>query len=89
MNAASTRARAVVNPVIDYLDILLMGPANTGLTLVPHRGGTTYAWDSPASIGPAAGSVAAGALRSWNCEPENPCCRCGCSAIPCSPSPGS
>ena len=55
--SAMPRVRAAVKPVIDYLGILLIGLAATGLTLVTSWGGTTYAWGSPVIIGMAAGSV--------------------------------
>ncbi len=57
-SSAMPNARAVVKPVIDYLGILLIGLAATGLTLVTSWGGTQYAWGSPVIIGMAAGSVA-------------------------------
>ncbi|MEV6824514.1 MDR family MFS transporter [Amycolatopsis sp. NPDC051102] len=56
-SSAMPNARAAVRPVIDYLGILLIGLAATGLTLVTSWGGTQYAWDSPVIIGMAAGSV--------------------------------
>ncbi|MBE8517896.1 MFS transporter [Amycolatopsis sp. H6(2020)] len=57
-SSAMPNARAVVKPVIDYLGILLIGLAATGLTLVTSWGGTQYAWGSPVIIGMALGSVA-------------------------------
>ena len=56
-SSAMPNARAVVKPVIDYLGILLIGLAATGLTLVTSWGGTQYAWGSPTIIGMAIGSV--------------------------------
>ncbi|WP_410620826.1 DHA2 family efflux MFS transporter permease subunit [Amycolatopsis sp. cmx-8-4] len=56
-SAAMPNARAAVKPVIDYLGILLIGLAATGLTLVTSWGGTQYAWGSPTIIGMAIGSV--------------------------------
>jgi EmrB/QacA subfamily drug resistance transporter len=56
-SSAMPNARAAVKPVIDYLGILLIGLAATGLTLVTSWGGTQYAWGSPVIIGMAAGSV--------------------------------
>ncbi|WP_372665006.1 DHA2 family efflux MFS transporter permease subunit [Amycolatopsis kentuckyensis] len=56
-SAAMPNARAAVKPVIDYLGILLIGLAATGLTLVTSWGGTQYAWGSPVIIGMAIGSV--------------------------------
>ncbi|WIV55061.1 MDR family MFS transporter [Amycolatopsis nalaikhensis] len=56
-SSAMPNARAVVKPVIDYLGILLIGLAATGLTLVTSWGGTQYAWGSPVIIGMAIGSV--------------------------------
>ncbi|SEC85721.1 drug resistance transporter, EmrB/QacA subfamily [Amycolatopsis tolypomycina] len=56
-STAMPNARAVVKPVIDYLGILLVGLAATGLTLVTSWGGTQYAWGSPVIIGMAIGSV--------------------------------
>ncbi|WP_086848301.1 MDR family MFS transporter [Amycolatopsis kentuckyensis] len=57
-SSAMPNARAVVKPVIDYLGILLIGLAATGLTLVTSWGGTQYAWGSPVIIGMVIGSVA-------------------------------
>ncbi|WP_091287803.1 MDR family MFS transporter [Amycolatopsis xylanica] len=54
---AMPSVKAAVKPVIDYLGILLIGLAATGLTLVTSWGGTQYAWGSPTIIGMAAGSV--------------------------------
>ncbi|MFB9685227.1 DHA2 family efflux MFS transporter permease subunit [Amycolatopsis plumensis] len=56
-SSAMPNARAAVKPVIDYLGILLIGLAATGLTLVTSWGGTQYAWGSPVIIGMAIGSV--------------------------------
>ncbi|MEV6448342.1 MDR family MFS transporter [Amycolatopsis sp. NPDC051716] len=56
-SSAMPNARAAVKPVIDYLGILLIGLAATGLTLVTSWGGTQYAWGSPVIIGMALGSV--------------------------------
>ncbi|MEU4835670.1 MFS transporter [Streptosporangium sp. NPDC023615] len=42
---------------IDYLGIVLLGSAATCLILVTTWGGTTYPWDHPAVLGPAAASV--------------------------------
>ncbi|WP_410586873.1 DHA2 family efflux MFS transporter permease subunit [Amycolatopsis sp. lyj-23] len=56
-SSAMPNARAAVKPVIDYLGILLIGLAATGLTLVTSWGGTQYAWGSPVIIGMAAGSL--------------------------------
>ncbi|MDS0136756.1 MULTISPECIES: MDR family MFS transporter [unclassified Amycolatopsis] len=56
-SSAMPNARAAVKPVIDYLGILLIGLAATGLTLVTSWGGTQYAWGSPTIIGMALGSV--------------------------------
>ncbi|WP_020494818.1 MDR family MFS transporter [Sciscionella marina] len=53
MPSVTTKIKAA----IDYLGILLIGLAATGLTLVTSWGGTQYAWDSPVIIGMAAGSV--------------------------------
>ncbi|MEA5361091.1 MDR family MFS transporter [Amycolatopsis sp., V23-08] len=55
--SAMPNARAAVKPVIDYLGILLIGLAATGLTLVTSWGGTQYAWGSPTIIGMAIGSL--------------------------------
>ncbi|GAA3563182.1 MDR family MFS transporter [Amycolatopsis ultiminotia] len=55
--AAMPRVRTMAKPVIDYLGILLIGLAATGLTLVTSWGGTTYPWGSPTIIGMAAGSI--------------------------------
>jgi EmrB/QacA subfamily drug resistance transporter len=51
--------RGAVRPKIDYLGILLISVAATGLTLVTSWGGTQYAWGSPTIIWMAAGSVIA------------------------------
>ncbi len=56
-SAAMPNARATVKPVVDYLGILLIGLAATGLTLVTSWGGTQYAWGSPTIIGMAIGSL--------------------------------
>lgn len=56
-SSAMPNARAAIKPVIDYLGILLIGLAATGLTLVTSWGGTQYAWGSPTIIGMAIGSV--------------------------------
>ncbi|WP_206794855.1 MDR family MFS transporter [Amycolatopsis sp. MtRt-6] len=56
-SSAMPNARAAVKPVIDYLGILLIGLAATGLTLVTSWGGTQYAWGSPVIAGMAIGSV--------------------------------
>ena len=56
-SSAMPNARAAVKPVVDYLGILLIGLAATGLTLVTSWGGTQYAWGSPTIIGMAIGSV--------------------------------
>ncbi|WIX91193.1 MDR family MFS transporter [Amycolatopsis sp. DG1A-15b] len=56
-SSAMPNARAAVKPVIDYLGILLIGLAATGLTLVTSWGGTQYAWGSPVIVGMAFGSV--------------------------------
>ncbi len=55
--SAMPKVQAAAKPVIDYLGILLIGLAATGLTLVTSWGGTQYAWDSPTIIGMAIGSV--------------------------------
>jgi EmrB/QacA subfamily drug resistance transporter len=49
--------KSVARPRIDYLGILLIALAATGLTLVTSWGGTEYPWASPAIIGMAVGSV--------------------------------
>ena len=49
--------KAALKPVVDYLGILLIGLAVTGLTLVTSWGGTTYAWSSPEIIWMSVGSV--------------------------------
>ncbi|GHE97696.1 MFS transporter [Amycolatopsis deserti] len=49
--------KAAVKPRIDYLGIVLIALASTGLTLVTSWGGTEYPWASPVIIGMAAGSV--------------------------------
>ncbi|MFI9009172.1 MDR family MFS transporter [Actinosynnema sp. NPDC053489] len=49
-------------PRIDYLGILLIGLASTGLTLVTSWGGVEYPWGSPTIVWMAVGSVVALAL---------------------------
>lgn len=49
--------RSSAKPRIDYLGILLIALAATGLTLVTSWGGTEYPWTSPTIIGMAIGSV--------------------------------
>ncbi len=51
--------KAAVGPKIDYLGILFIGLAATGLTLVTTWGGNEYAWTSTVIIAMAAGSVVA------------------------------
>jgi EmrB/QacA subfamily drug resistance transporter len=55
--AAMPSVRSALKPVVDYLGILLIGLAVTGLTLVTSWGGTTYAWNSPEIIWMSVGSV--------------------------------
>jgi EmrB/QacA subfamily drug resistance transporter len=50
--------RGALRPKIDYLGILLIALASTGLTLVTSWGGTEYPWGSPTIIWMAIGSVA-------------------------------
>ena len=57
--AAMPKVRTAIKPVIDYLGILLIGLAATGLTLLTSWGGTTYPWDSPTIILLGVGSVIA------------------------------
>ncbi|GAB2979195.1 MDR family MFS transporter [Saccharothrix stipae] len=54
--------RGAGRPKIDYLGILLIGLAATGLTLVTSWGGVEYPWASPTIIVMAVGSVIALAL---------------------------
>ncbi|WP_433272043.1 MDR family MFS transporter [Actinosynnema sp. CS-041913] len=54
--------RAAGRPKIDYLGILLIGLAATGLTLVTSWGGVEYDWTSPTILLMAAGSLVALAL---------------------------
>ncbi|WP_236790735.1 MDR family MFS transporter [Amycolatopsis sp. GM8] len=49
--------RSAARPRIDYLGILLIALAATGLTLVTSWGGTQYPWASPTIIGMAIGSI--------------------------------
>ena len=49
--------RAAGKPRIDYLGIILIALAATGLTLVTSWGGTEYPWGSPTILIMAAGSV--------------------------------
>ncbi|MFC0113467.1 MDR family MFS transporter [Kibdelosporangium aridum] len=51
--------KAALRPKVDYLGILLIGLAASGLTLVTSWGGTEYPWGSPTIIWMAAGSVVA------------------------------
>ncbi|TCO44685.1 MDR family MFS transporter [Actinocrispum wychmicini] len=51
--------RGAIRPKIDYLGILLIALASTGLTLVTSWGGTEYPWGSPTIIWMAVGSVVA------------------------------
>jgi EmrB/QacA subfamily drug resistance transporter len=51
--------KAAIKPAIDYLGILLIGVAATGLTLVTTWGGNQYAWTSPIIVAMAVGSVIA------------------------------
>jgi EmrB/QacA subfamily drug resistance transporter len=51
--------RGATRVKIDYLGILLIGLAATGLTLVTSWGGTEYPWSSPTIIWMAVGSVIA------------------------------
>jgi len=55
--AAMPSVKSALKPVVDYLGILLIGLAVTGLTLVTSWGGTTYAWNSPEIIWMSVGSV--------------------------------
>jgi EmrB/QacA subfamily drug resistance transporter len=52
-------------PVIDYMGIVLVGIAASGLTLATSWGGGTYAWSSPMIVGLFAGSVVALGLFVW------------------------
>ncbi len=49
--------KSAAQPRIDYLGIVLIALASTGLTLVTSWGGTEYAWTSPVIIAMAVGSV--------------------------------
>ena len=51
--------KAAVEPKIDYLGILFIGLAATGLTLVTTWGGSEFAWTSPVIIAMAIGSLLA------------------------------
>jgi len=51
--------KAKVGPTIDYLGILFIGLAATGLTLVTTWGGNEYAWTSTVIVAMTAGSVIA------------------------------
>ncbi len=80
--------KAAARPLIDYLGILLIALAASGLTLVTSWGGTTYAWNSPTIIWMAIGSVVALGLFVFvelRARPSQ-CCRCDCSATRFSPS---
>src|ERR1700730_1877830 len=52
-------------PVIDYLGILFVGLAATGLTLASSWSGTTYPWGSATVIGLFAGSAVALGIFVW------------------------
>ncbi len=80
--------KAAVKPKIDYLGILLIGLAATGLTLVTTWGGNEYAWTSPDHHrdGDRIVDRARSCSSWWNNEPPNRCCRCGCSGPACSRS---
>ncbi|MCW2662326.1 MAG: transporter [Mycobacterium sp.] len=52
-------------PVIDYLGILFVGLAATGLTLATSWGGTTYPWGSATILGLFAGSAVALGIFVW------------------------
>ncbi len=54
---AMPSVKSALKPVVDYLGILLIGLAVTGLTLVTSWGGSTYAWNSPEIIWMSVGSV--------------------------------
>lgn len=60
--AALPGVRDAGRPKIDYLGILLVGLAATGLTLVTSWGGVQYPWGSPTILWMAAGSLVALAL---------------------------
>ncbi|WP_163509218.1 MDR family MFS transporter [Fodinicola acaciae] len=49
--------RAAARPIVDYLGILVIALAASGLTLVTSWGGTTYAWNSPTIIWMSVGSL--------------------------------
>ncbi|TNC28601.1 MFS transporter [Amycolatopsis alkalitolerans] len=55
--AALPSVKSDARPRIDYLGILLIALASTGLTLVTSWGGTEYPWGSPTIIGMATGSI--------------------------------
>ncbi|HVV11043.1 MAG TPA: MDR family MFS transporter [Amycolatopsis sp.] len=55
--AALPSVKSTLKPRIDYLGILLIALASTGLTLFTSWGGTEYPWASPTVIGLAVGSV--------------------------------
>ncbi|TVT19582.1 MFS transporter [Amycolatopsis acidiphila] len=55
--AALPAVKSTTRPRIDYLGILLIALAATGLTLVTSWGGTEYPWTSPTIIGMAVGSI--------------------------------
>ena len=52
-------------PVIDYLGIVFIGVAASGLTLATSWGGSTYAWSSPVIISLFVGSVLALGIFVW------------------------
>jgi EmrB/QacA subfamily drug resistance transporter len=52
-------------PVIDYIGILFVGLAATGLTLATSWGGTTYPWGSATILGLFAGSAVALGIFVW------------------------
>jgi EmrB/QacA subfamily drug resistance transporter len=55
--AALPSVRSTLKPRIDYLGILFIALAATGLTLVTSWGGTQYPWGSPTIIVMAVGSI--------------------------------
>jgi MFS family permease len=59
---ALPKVASAIKPKIDYLGIVFIALASTGLTVVTSWGGTEYPWSSPVIIWMAVGSVIALAL---------------------------
>lgn len=79
--------RSASRPVIDYTGIALVAAGASALILATSWGGNEYAWTSGVIIGLFAGGlISSPCSAGWRPGPRNPCCPCGCSGIPSSPS---